>query len=55
MMDNDDKRYWLDDCAMTVNDLESVTGLDLFPLLPDDVENTVESQLRFPFWGIKER
>ena len=29
MMDNDDKRYWLDDCAMTVNDLESVTGLGL--------------------------
>ena len=55
MMDNDDQRYWLDDCAMTVNDLEAVTGLDLFPLLPDDVENTVESQLRLPFWSIRER
>ena len=55
LMDNDDKRYWLDDCAMTVNDLEAITGLDLFPLLPDDVENTVESQLRLPFWSIRER
>ena len=54
-MDNDDKRYWLDDCAMTVNDLEAVTGLDFFPLLPDDVENTVESQLRLSFWNIRER
>ena len=55
LMDNDDKRYWLDDCAMTVNDLEAITGLDFFPLLPDDVENTVESQLRLPFWSIRER
>jgi endonuclease G len=54
-MDNDDKRYWLDDCAMTVNDLEAITGIDFFPLLPDDVENTVESQLRLPFWNIRER
>ena len=53
-MDNDDKRYWLDDCAMTVNDLETITGIDFFPLLPDDVENTVESQLRLPFWNIRE-
>ena len=55
LMDNDDKRYWLDDCAMTVNDLEAVTGLDFFPLLPDDVEDGVESQLRLPFWSIRER
>ncbi len=54
-MDNDDKRYWLDDCAMTVNELEAITGLDFFPLLPDDVENTVESQLRLSFWNIRER
>jgi len=55
MMDNDSERYWLDDCAMTVNDLEEVTGLDFFPLLPDDVEDSVESQLRFSDWEIKDR
>lgn len=55
VMDNDDKRYWLDDCAMTVDELEDITGLDFFPLLPDDVEDGVESQLRLPFWSIRER
>lgn len=55
MMDNDDNRYWLDDCAMTVNGLEEITGLDFFPLLPDEVEDTVESDFKLPFWSIKER
>ena len=55
MMDNDDKRYWLDDCAMTVDGLESLTGLDFFPLLPDGVEDAVESRLSLPFWSIRER
>lgn len=55
VMDNDDKRYWLDDCAMSVDELESVTGLDFFPLLPDDMEDAVESKVTLSFWNIKER
>ena len=55
VMDNDDKRYWLDDCAMTVDELEDITGLDFFPLLPDEVEKNVESRLTLSFWDIKER
>ena len=55
VMDNDDKRYWLDDCAMTVDELEDITGLDFFPLLPDDVETSVESKITLSFWDIKER
>ena len=55
MMDNDDKRYWLDDCAMTVNGLEEITGLDFFPLLPDDVEDKIEDDFTLPFWNIRER
>ena len=55
VMDNDDKRYWLDDCAMTVDELEDITGLDFFPLLPDDVEKSVESKITLSFWDIKER
>ena len=55
MMDNDDKRYWLDDCAMTVNGLEEITGLDFFPGLPDEVEDSVESDFTLSFWSIKER
>ena len=55
VMDNDDKRYWLDDCAMTVDELEDITGLDFFPLLPDEVEKNVESRLTLSFWDIKDR
>lgn len=55
VMDNDSKRYWLDDCAMTVDELEDITGLDFFPLLPDEVEKNVESKLTLSFWDIKER
>ena len=55
VMDNDDKRYWLDECAVTVNGLEAMVGMDFFPLLPDDVEEEVESLLRLRDWGIRER
>ncbi|MBR4817916.1 MAG: DNA/RNA non-specific endonuclease [Bacteroidales bacterium] len=55
VMDNDDKRYWLDDCAMTVDELEDITGLDFFPMLPDEVEKNVESKITLSFWDIKER
>ena len=55
IMDNDDKRYWLDECAVTVNGLEAMLGMDFFPLLPDTVEEDVESQLRLRDWGIRER
>ena len=53
VMDNDDDRYYLKDCAVTVNDLESLTGLDLFPNLDDKVEEKVEGTIRFSDWGIK--
>lgn len=53
VMDNDAKRYWLRDCALSVNELEDITGTDYFPALDDSVENSVEGQLRFSDWGIK--
>lgn len=55
VMDNDDKRYYLDDCAMTVNELEELTGLDFFPALSDDVEEGIEGKYNFKIWGISER
>lgn len=55
VMDNDDKRYYLDDCSMTVNELESLTGLDFFPRLYDNVEESVESRIDFNVWGIRDR
>ncbi len=53
VMDNDDERYYLKDCVMTVNDLETLTGIDFFPGLDDRIEEKVEGTLRKSDWGIK--
>ena len=53
VMDNDDDRYYLKDCSMSVDDLETLTGLDFFPALDDAVEEKVEKTLRLSDWGIK--
>jgi|WetSurSiteA1Bulk_404760.scaffolds.fasta_scaffold01867_2 endonuclease G, mitochondrial len=39
--------------AITVDDLEKTTGLDLFPELPDDLEKKVESSNDFTKWNFK--
>ena len=53
VMDNDDDRYYLKDCSMTINDLESLTGFDFFPALDDKIEEKVENSVRLSDWGIK--
>ena len=53
VMDNDADRYYLKDCMMTVNDLETLTGLDFFPALDNVVEEKVESTLRLSDWGLR--
>jgi endonuclease G len=40
-------------CAMSVEELQTVTGIDFFPSLPDSIEKTVESQVDFTKWNIK--
>lgn len=37
-------------CAVTIDEVERVTGLDFFAALPDDIETMVESQCDFPSW-----
>lgn len=39
--------------AVTVDELEKQTGLDVFPELPDDVEQKVESSKDFGKWNFK--
>lgn len=53
VMTNDDSRQFLRDCALSVNSLEEMTGIDFFPGLEDSIEDQVEAQLRFSDWGIK--
>ena len=55
VMGNDAERYWLQDCALTVDELEKRTGLDFYPALPDDLENDTESRYDFSVWGIRSR
>lgn len=38
--------------SMSVDSLESIIGRDLFPNLPDDVENEIESKIVKKYWGI---
>lgn len=37
-------------CAVTIDEVERITGLDFFAALPDDIETIVESQCDFPSW-----
>lgn len=53
VMDNDDDRYYLKDCSMSINELETLTGFDFFPGLDDQVEDKVESTVRLSDWGIR--
>lgn len=47
---NDDSRQMMADCAMSVDEVERITGIDFFPALPDDVENRIESEFNVRDW-----
>ena len=52
IMQNDANRYYLEKCALSVDDLELLTGLDFYPALPDDVEDFVEASYDPSVWGL---
>ena len=37
--------------AVSIDEVERVTGLDFFSSLPDEIENKVESQCKFHYWS----
>lgn len=41
----------MQDYAMSIDQLEALTGYDLFPSLPDDIEEKVESVYSFKEWN----
>lgn len=53
VMPNESTHHALGNYALTVNDLEETTGIDLFTNLEDDIEEQVESQLNLKDWGIQ--
>ena len=55
IMGNDAERYYLADCAVSIDDLEALTGLDFFPSLSDDIEDRVEAGYTLAPWSIRKR
>ena len=52
-----DENNWHDDeplsnFAMTIDDLEELTGIDFFCNLPDDIEEDRESTMAIRTWGL---
>lgn len=41
----------MQDYAMSIDDLEEITGFDFFPSLPDDIEEKLESSYSFKEWN----
>lgn len=39
--------------AMTVDEVETLTGIDFFPSLPDKIEKRVEAEVDFTQWTVK--
>lgn len=39
--------------AVTIDDVEGLTGIDFYPLLDDSIENTLESSLDVSLWSFK--
>jgi endonuclease G len=39
-------------CAMSVDRLEEITGLDFFPEVDDELENHLESTYTLRYWGL---
>ena len=52
IMNNEAGHKPLQTYAKTVDDVESITGLDFFSLLPDKVENKVESTFNLSTWDL---
>lgn len=52
VLQNDSSHQYLQDCALTVNELEEETGLNFFYNLDDSYEEKVEDQLRLQDWGL---
>ncbi len=51
IMDNGKVEGGIQRAAVSIDQVERLTGHDFFASLPDDIENDVESQCRFNYWS----
>ena len=40
----------MEDCSVSVDEIERLTGIDFYPLLADDVENRIEARSNLREW-----
>lgn len=50
IMPNEQQNDKISSFAVTVDSVETLTGIDFFPILPDDIEETVESSFNLLDW-----
>jgi endonuclease G len=51
MFANESGRKLLSTYAMSVEDMQVITGIDFFPALPDSIEAKIENQVDFTKWN----
>lgn len=52
IMENISSQQTYTSCCVTIDDIEEITGFDLFHNLDDNIENIIESSFNTRFWGI---
>lgn len=50
---NNDKDLSIKDAACTVDEVESMSKIDVYSYLPDEIEEVIESQINIKMWGIR--
>lgn len=53
LLDNEGSQKSLESFAVSVDEVERVTGLDFYPALPDDQEEIIESKFNTSQWSFK--
>lgn len=53
IMPNENSSEPLEYFAVTIDEVEEVTGIDFFPALPDDIEDVVESSIDSSLWALR--
>ena len=52
IMKNESSQAPLSSFAVTIDEIEKITGIDFFPELPDDIERDVEANKNLSDWGL---
>jgi endonuclease G len=52
IMKNEYSKSNLSNYVVPIDEIESITGIDFFPELPDDIENELESKIYLTDWGL---